>query len=214
MADPGQEVLVPVVIDGEIGTLGYFIRLAYDAAVLEFVDAANGALTAGWSAPIVNAGEAGIVQAAGIDADALSGTGEVLVLRFRVHSTASGRSSVLHFDAAQLNDGQIPVSPQDGRISISGVALEGEAPAEGESGEGNEGSAEGAEEGLREGEGGIAAEGEVEGGSEGEDKNDDALNGGCSCVKGKGGFKDLGDRLGDLLLFGLALMSLPLWRRR
>jgi len=112
-------VSVPLHVDQAEGVLGYFFEVSYDAAVLEFVDVGRGELLGVWGDPEWKAAP-GRVKVAGAAATALSGSGDLLALRFRGRPGAVGRTCALHFEAAALNDGWIPAVGGDGQVVVWG----------------------------------------------------------------------------------------------
>jgi hypothetical protein len=174
--DPGSEVTVEVSLDDASEVRGYFLDITYDATVLEYLDFQNGSLTTSWGAPTANA-FAGEVLFSASSATALSGSGTLVALHFRIRSDAAGKTSVLHVVEAELNGTQLPVNALDGSVTVTEPVVEGEGVAEGEGspeglpeGEGvAEGTVEGAVEGTAEGEGSVegSVEGVVDGNPEG-----------------------------------------------
>ncbi len=118
--EPGTEIQVPISLDDGSGVLGYFIWLFYDHAILEYLGTGKGSLITGWGDPVVNA-QPGSVSVAGLGVTPLSGSGSLAIMQMRVRSSATtGQTSPLHFEAAELNDGQIPVQMADGEVIVAG----------------------------------------------------------------------------------------------
>ena len=86
--------------------------------ILEYLGADPGSLVGGWGSPIVNAA-GGTVSVAGMGPTPLTGSGSLAVLRFRISDAAEyWASSPLHFEAAELNDTDIPVVTHNGAVSV------------------------------------------------------------------------------------------------
>lgn len=102
--------------------MGYFLDVRFDRGVLICRGAENGTLTASWAAPEVNA-ESGRVRIAGAGATPLSGSGALVVVRFTVKGTGSGRASEICVYHAELNDGGIPVRTGNGLLVVSGESV-------------------------------------------------------------------------------------------
>jgi len=123
LAEPGESIYVPVTLDNASGVLGYYFELDYDPTVLEYVQTENGNLIpgTGWSTP-----EAydvpGQVSVAGLGSEPLSGTGSLVVVHFQVQPFAANEAtSPLDLGEAELNDGAIPVSTQDGQVTVVAI---------------------------------------------------------------------------------------------
>ena len=116
-AAPGEEFQVPVTGAGMSGVTGYYFEFGFSAQV-EVLAAENGWLNGGWPQPIMNT-RAGRCTVGGFGQPALSGTGALLVLHMRVKPGApEGHVSAMSFLDAELNDGAIPVSAQNGQIAV------------------------------------------------------------------------------------------------
>ena len=121
VAEPGENISVPVTAGGATGVLGYYFALSYDPEVLEYQSVSNGALTSAWVAPMVNASP-GSVSVANSHQNAVSGSGSLAVLHFQVETgIANGSVSPLTLDAAELNDGAIPTTAQSGQVTVSAI---------------------------------------------------------------------------------------------
>lgn len=116
--EPGQLLRIPVNITDVAGMLGYYFEITYDANNLTCENVEAGGLTAAWGNPTAYT-ETGRVSVAGMNAHAVSGSGSLATLSFRLSSTApNGLSVLLHFATAELNDGGIPVVTDDGSIAV------------------------------------------------------------------------------------------------
>jgi len=120
-AAPGEAFSVPVSVASASNIVGYYFRVAYDAALLDYTGAAAGALTAAWGAPTANPQPGRVTLASG--GLPVNAPGALAVLQFTVKPSApAGQNTALRFEACDLNDGGIPCTAQDGAVSLLGVA--------------------------------------------------------------------------------------------
>jgi len=130
LAEPGETIYVPVTLENASGVLGYYFELDYDATVLEYVQTENGNLIppTDWSTPQAY-DVPGQVSVAGLGSEPLSGTGALVVVHFQVQPFAANEAtSPLDLTDAELNDGAIPVTTQDGQVTVVAI-VEMRAPA-------------------------------------------------------------------------------------
>jgi len=123
LAEPGETIYVPVTLGNASGVLGYYFELDYDDTVLEYVQTENGNLIpgTGWSTPQAY-DVPGQVSVAGLGSQALSGTGSLVVVHFQVQPFAANEAtSPLDLTEAELNDGAIPVTTQDGQVTVVAI---------------------------------------------------------------------------------------------
>ena len=159
----GSDIAVPVAMtrNGPDDVTSYKVSINYPADQLQFKSAANGAVTAGWGAPVVNANKPGIATVVNAGATPASGSGKLLALTFTVQAGAM-QGGIVFLPATEINDAALTVETRDGSFG------EGEGEGEGE-GDENEReiqpacSSERARAGEREGEGKREGEGEGEG---------------------------------------------------
>lgn len=119
---PGQTFQVPVSLEAASGVLGYNFELSYSTQ-FEYVGVRNGSLTASWAAPVVNA-IAGRCNVAGYGVNPVSGPGVVVILTFRVSSSApTGMLGSMSFRNAELNDGAISVTTHNGTVFVAEIAV-------------------------------------------------------------------------------------------
>lgn len=121
-ASPGDTIVVPVSMRYGSGVIGYVYTLEH-SVYLEFVDAEAGPIARNWGPPAVNAGSTQVTLA-GAGATPLDPVGTLSVLRFRIRGdTPNGHVSPLRFTQASLNDGEVPVTTQNGTVSVSRTVI-------------------------------------------------------------------------------------------
>ncbi len=123
-AVPGQVVHAPLTIEGATGLLSVSLALDYNTNILD-LNVANVTLTglaaSGW-AIAANVDEvAGRLFVEAWSSSAVDGSGPVLDIAFTVPDNVAG-SSWLIVDC-QLNDGALPVTPVNGRISVQPASM-------------------------------------------------------------------------------------------
>jgi hypothetical protein len=122
VAGPGDLVLVPISLGSSSGVVGYALTLEH-SAFLQLDRADAGPIAQTWGAPTVNAQPTQVTLAAA-GASPLAAPGTLAILRFRVREDApNGHVSPLHFAQAYLNDGEIPVTTQDGAVSVVRIVV-------------------------------------------------------------------------------------------
>jgi len=120
----GDPLDVPVMVDNAAGAVGYYFEFSFNNAVLEYLGAENGSLTLQWGGPVVNDTMDGTLTVGGLGTSAVTGTGSLVVLQFRVRDTAVvGQTSPLEIGFAELNDGAIGVVAHDGLLEVTLVGL-------------------------------------------------------------------------------------------
>ena len=122
-AGPGQAFQVAVSITNVQGLFGYYFTLSYSSQI-DFQGIQKGPLTAAWGDPYGTQTGTGHCSVAGFGAEQVNGAGTLAFLRFRVKPTApNGHLSVLNFSEAELNDGAIPVTTQNGQVRVAQVGV-------------------------------------------------------------------------------------------
>lgn len=118
---PGDQFTVSIEALNAPPMLSYFFRLHFSDQV-EFLSAQEGALTAGWG--VQYGTEANTVSVGGFSSVPTSGSGALARLRFRAKTDApNGHVSPLTFEAAELNDGVLPLTTQEGSVRISRMVV-------------------------------------------------------------------------------------------
>ena len=119
-------VTIPVSINAADGLLGYYLDIQFDSKKLEYIGIDKGGLTQTWVLPAVNAaGDSLKIAAAGIDE--LRGAGSVAVIQWKIRPVYYSSAAVdlqIIFNEAELNDGAIGASTQNGKISLSTAACD------------------------------------------------------------------------------------------
>ena len=118
-ATPGGQVIVPLNLDisGESLYAADF-TIGYDSAVLTATGVTAGAL-AGNFMVASNLDIPGQVRVSMAGAQPITSSGELLRVAFDVVASYPGPSSDLIFTRAELNEGAIPTSTEDGRITVA-----------------------------------------------------------------------------------------------
>jgi hypothetical protein len=122
IANPGDTVTVPILIDDAENVTGYILDLTYDTTVLSYMGFTAGDLTSEWLV-VENATTLGqvILVAAGIEGT--TGTGALANFTFIVNDNTEGLTGALTLIRAQLNDPvgtTIPTSAQHGSVEVPG----------------------------------------------------------------------------------------------
>ena len=123
---PGASVTLPITV-GELTGLkitAYDLTLSFDPSVLQLLSApveTSGTLSAGLSVVVNNATPGQIVISA-FGAQALSGAGTLLHLKFNVIG-ATGTSSALRWHSFVFNEGEVSVQLIDGRFTVNDSQL-------------------------------------------------------------------------------------------
>jgi hypothetical protein len=115
-AAQGEEITVPIRVEGAPEAISFLLDLRYDPAVLQFVGAERG----GEATPFhleANTGEAGRARLALFSATPLGGDGEIIDLRFLVMGSPRSRSP-LTLSTSRVNEGGIPVTVREGRVIV------------------------------------------------------------------------------------------------
>lgn len=103
-ARPGDTIDVPLSASAVTGMAGVDVKIGYDPTLLEVVDAQTGALASGFTL-VKNTATPGVLSLALSKATASSGSGALILVKFRVRATAAeGTVSPLTLLRAQLND--------------------------------------------------------------------------------------------------------------
>jgi len=126
VVEPDRDFEVRVQVDSVQNLRGFFFTLAYNNEVVEFVSAAEGTLTQSWtieSGVLEIAGAPVAVAVAGSSSTERTGSGTLAVLTF--HTTPiTGLMGMFHFQAAELNDGSLPVTTSDAQVTVVGALAE------------------------------------------------------------------------------------------
>ncbi len=115
-AAPGEEILVPVRVEGTAEALAFLFDLRYDPAVLELLGTEPGADATTFQLQ-ANTADPGRARMALFSAATLGGDGEIVVLRFRVVGSPRSQTS-LSLDTSRVNEGRIPVAVQEGKVIV------------------------------------------------------------------------------------------------
>lgn len=116
-AATGEEIRVPVRVEGTDEAIAFLLDLRFDPAVLEPVRAEVGGDAVAFQLQ-ANTGEAGRARLALFSAEPLEAEGELAVITFRVIGKAPARTS-LALHGARVNEGRIPVSVREGRVVVT-----------------------------------------------------------------------------------------------
>ena len=115
--EPNDLVELAVSLTTVTNLHGYYFKLSYSTALLEYVGIQTGTLS-NWSQQ-VNSSTPGILSVAAAGSLPVSGSGTAALLQFRIKASASlGQSAAVLFQEAELNDGAIPVSTSDGFVLV------------------------------------------------------------------------------------------------
>ncbi|MCW5625570.1 MAG: hypothetical protein KIT73_12730, partial [Burkholderiales bacterium] len=129
---PGSVVTVPVSLDTAAGLESVQLRIAYDPAVLEYVELRRGDLTADFNW-FVSSHVPGLVT---VDATRLQplarGTGALLQIDFRIREGASAGDTAIDIQAAALNETRLTLNPlpvpgldaTDGRVTVETAKID------------------------------------------------------------------------------------------
>jgi hypothetical protein len=129
-AAPGQIVTVPINLDTAAGLDGAQLRLGYDSSSLEVVAVRRGTLTGDFDY-LVQRDEPGLLSVDMAGMNALSGgAGSLIEIDFRVKAGAAAGVRLLDLQWAELNDGDLTLTPApqvgldatDGLLTITAAA--------------------------------------------------------------------------------------------
>jgi hypothetical protein len=116
-AAQGEEIRVPIRVDGAAEAIAFLLDLRYDPAVLELLGAEAGGDAASFQLQ-ANIGERGRARMALFSAAKLDRDGEIAVVRFRVIGSPRSRTA-LTLATSRVNEGKIPVAVREGRVVVS-----------------------------------------------------------------------------------------------
>jgi hypothetical protein len=112
----GEEIQVPVRIEGAAEAISFLLDLRYDPAVIELVGTDIGGEAAAFHLE-ANTVEAGRARLALFSASPLGGDGEIITLTFRVVGSPRSRTD-LTLSTTRVNEGRIPVAVRGGRVVV------------------------------------------------------------------------------------------------
>ncbi len=119
----GDIVTVPVYVDTSLTTLNVFsyqLEIKYNTYYMEALEPEfAGTLSSSWGTPVSNIAEAGKIFISHAGTTALSGTGVIANLRFRLKVHGTSYVELVAGDKTIFNEGDIPLFLTNGRITIS-----------------------------------------------------------------------------------------------
>lgn len=125
-AAPGDEVAIPVTVQGAPGIGAMHVEFVYDAAILEAKAVDKGSLLGDNALLDFNASEPGRLVAGFVTLDAVEGDGTVVTMRFTVKGK-EGQSSPLRLENTKAWDGEthldILVTTETGKFTVSPAGL-------------------------------------------------------------------------------------------
>lgn len=116
---PGSTVSVPVRIESVSGLLSAELHVSYDPDILSLKGVSLGEFSQGLALSS-NSDTLGSLLVALAGGEALSGSGEIILIDFLVTGDP-GETSPLAFASVALNDGLIPVIAEDGELLVGGL---------------------------------------------------------------------------------------------
>jgi len=120
-AAPGDTLDIPVRVNdvSGLGIIGVGLRVNYDSGKVTALSASTtGTIAEGWGPPTYNVTD-GQINIGMAGAGELTGSGPLVYIKFVVDASLSpGATSPLHFADLDLNEGEVPASPQDGSVMI------------------------------------------------------------------------------------------------
>jgi len=110
----GQEILVPVTLQNLSGLISMDLGIGYDASVLQYVGYIKGNIATRFTT-IVNSSVSGTIQIAMASDVTISGSGEIIYLKFKVLKSPDVESAIT-LSKVELNGGNIDVTKVDGKF--------------------------------------------------------------------------------------------------